>query len=179
MIDKDKFFPAIRSSLFRGVMDQAQVDGLNALIDGAPFWDVRWLAYALATAFHETATTMQPIAEYGHGLGHAYGNPDPITGQRYYGRGFVQLTWKENYRSMSAVVAADLVDHPELALQPAVAAKVLFYGMEHGSFTGRKLLDFFNPGNTDWVNARRIINGTDRAAMIAGYGQSFLKALQE
>ena len=47
--------------------------------------------YVLATAFHETAETMQPIAEYGHGKGHPYGAVDQ-TGKAPYGRRFVRLT---------------------------------------------------------------------------------------
>jgi predicted chitinase len=179
-MNRDKFFPSIRASLFANSLQPTQFEGLNALLAAAPGeWDNRWLAYGLATAYHETAFTMEPIAEYGHGAGHTYGNPDPVTGLRYYGRGYVQLTWKANYQHMSAIVGTDLVANPELALQPAIAAKVLFFGMEHGSFTGKKLADYFNDNETDWANARRIINSTDRASQIASYALKFFTALQE
>jgi predicted chitinase len=159
-------------------MDQSQVDGVNALLDAAPpAWDARWTAYALATAYHESARTMQPIREYGRGAGHTYGIIDPITGQYYYGRGYVQLTWKADYKVMSVVVGEDLVANADLALRPDLAAKILFYGMGHGSFTGVGLARYFNGEASDWINARRVINGTDCAAQIAAYGQEFHSAL--
>ena len=79
---------------------------------------------------------------------------------------------------MSAVVGEDLVADPEKALEPAIAAEILFYGMEHGSFTGHWLGAYFTSLKTDWVGARRIINGTDCAAQIAAYGQDFCSALK-
>ena len=123
------------------VLSQSQVDGTNALLDE---WekersgeDTRWLAYVLATAYHETAHTMQPIAEYGHGSGRPYGVPDEITHLAYYGRGFCQLTWKSNYRVAGDFCGADLVAHPELALDPHIAAKIICEGMKDGWFTAR------------------------------------------
>ena len=95
-----------------------------------------------------------------------------------YGRGLVQLTWIDNYRKMGAIVGAALVDHPERALEPALSARILIEGMRRGSFTGRKLGHHFPEGGAaDWVGARRIINGTDCAEAIAGYGRSFAAAL--
>ena len=140
--------------------------------------DLRWLAYMFATVFHETAQTMQPIEEFGRGRGRAYGRPDPVTGQTYYGRGYVQLTWKANYQTMGNLLGHDLVNHPELALRADVAAAIMFEGMTtslslRGDFTGKSLEDYFNDRTTDWVNARRIINGTDKASTIAGYAKQF------
>jgi hypothetical protein len=101
LFDRDVFFGAVRGSLFHGSMTQRQVDGMNAILDA---WeenprsdDLRWLAYPLATTAHETGFAMWPIEEYGRGEGMSYGQQDPETGQTYYGRGFVQLTWRENY----------------------------------------------------------------------------------
>src|SRR3954471_13721270 len=102
MINRKFFFDQIRQSLFGGSIKPSQVVGLTAILDEweANHWnsDDRWLAYILATPYHETDKTMQPIREYGRGKGKAYGNPDPQTGQVYYGRGLVQLTWFDNYR---------------------------------------------------------------------------------
>jgi len=177
MINRNEFFPRVREAVFRSWMTQPQVDGLNALIDACPdSWDGRWLAYALATAFHETAGTMQPIPEFGHGRGRPYG--EPVNGHVYYGRGYVQLTWEHNYAAMSPVVGADLVADPDLALQPDIAAKVMFYGMEQGTFTGKKLADFIHQDVCDFLHARQIINGMDRASLVAGYAQQFLYAIE-
>jgi predicted chitinase len=137
----------------------------------------RWLAYALATAFHETAFTMQPIREYGRGRGRDYGRPDPDTGQAYYGRGFVQLTWKVNYETASRALGIDCVRDPDLVMQPENAAFILFQGMKDGWFTGRRFSHYLNAEQCDYRNARRIINGTDRANTIAGYALDFEAAL--
>ena len=185
-IDRGKFFAAVREKPFAGWLTQSQVNGMNSLLDvweGSPSAnpappDPRWLAYMLGTVYHETAMTMQPISEYGRGVGRAYGHPDPITRQVYYGRGYVQLTWKYNYRTMSAVVGEDLVAKPDLALEPAIAAKIMFYGMEHGSFTGVGLSRYFTAASADWINARRIINGLDCAPAIGMYSQEFLAGLE-
>lgn len=134
-------------------------------------------AYVLATVKHETANTYKPIAEYGLGKGHNYGQPDPITKQAYYGRGYVQLTWKYNYAQFTRLLKIDLLNHPDLAMQPDIAFKILEYGMLNGSFTGKKLDDYINVSSKDYVNARRIINGVDQAALIANYATSFEQLL--
>lgn len=182
MINRKKFFDSIRASLFGGTLTQGQVDGIDAILDE---WDrrkwsnLRWLAYMLATAYHEVARTMQPIEEYGKGKGYSYGVPDPVTGETYYGRGLVQLTWKTNYQKMSALVGVDLVTNPSLALQLPIAVQIMFEGMRDGLFTGVGLPKYFSDTIDDPINARRIINGTDRAEMIAGYHMKFLKGLLE
>ncbi len=182
-IDREAFFARVRASLFEGVLTALQASGLSALLDE---WaaahagqDARWLAYMLSTAHHETARGMQPIREFGLGRRRAYGKADPATGQHYYGRGFVQLTWDYNYKSMGARLGLGdaLYREPNRALEPAIATKILFTGMIEGLFTGKKLADYFSAGREDWTNARRIINGTDRASLIAGYGRKYLAAI--
>jgi hypothetical protein len=171
MIPRDAFFAVVRSDLYGGHISQPAVDGFNALLGEAEAraMDLRCTAYVLATAYHETAHTMQPVREIGLGRGHEYGRPDPETGQVYYGRGYVQLTWRANYQALGRLISVDLVHAPDRALEPAIAAKVLFEGMLRGLFTGQRLDHYFRPGVTDWINARRIINGLDRATLIAGY----------
>ena len=180
MIERDRFWSVARP-IFHGPT-QSQVNGTNAILDGfearyTANFDPRWLAYTLATAYWETAHTMQPIEEYGHGAGHPYGEPDPQTGQTYYGRGYVQLTWKSNYDRMGHALNVELVNHPELALDPAIAASVMFLGMDHGMFTGVGLGRYFSATADDPVNARRIINGTDHANEIAHIHTQFLGGL--
>ena len=178
--DRNLFFDAVRSPVFHGLAD-AQVVGCEAILAEAEhrqITDLRFVAYMLATTFWETARTMQPVREIGQGRGHAYGIADPVTHQVYYGRGLVQLTWKTNYAKMSAVCGVDLVADPDRALQLDVAVKILFEGMLRGLFTGKKLGDAFNADLTDWVGARRIINGTDQAHTIAVVAQQFSTALR-
>jgi hypothetical protein len=91
-IDKTIFFDSVRPKPFPNKLTQAQVDGMEAILDAweadYSVWDLRWLAYCLATTFHETSQEMLPIEEYGKGEGQPYGKEDPETGQAYYGRGF-------------------------------------------------------------------------------------------
>jgi putative chitinase len=186
--DREVYFDQVRDELFSGALEQIHVDGQSVILavweyqgGGTPMDDERWLAYMLATTFHETAQRMWPIEEYGRGAGHSYGNPDPDTGQTYYGRGFVQLTWRENYAKASKILSLyderDLEWHPGLALDSLIATRVLFRGMAEGWFTGRKLGQYFSETKDDPINARQIINGNDQDDLIAGYHQQFLDAL--
>jgi hypothetical protein len=180
-INRKFFFDHVRAGLYGGSLKQAQVEHLDAILD---YWeakeaanDDRWLAYALGTAYHETDKTFGPIAEYGHGAGRPYGVADAETGQTYYGRGLVQLTWRKNYKICGDLIDVDLVHDPERALELGCAIPIMFKGMERGLFTGKKLADYFHGDVEDWVHARRIINGLDRAEAIAGYARLFYAAL--
>jgi hypothetical protein len=162
-INRNFFFAQVRPTLFCNNMRQSQVDGLNAILDG---WEVkyaeedcRWLSYVLATAYHETDQTMQPITEYGKGQNMPYGRPYPQTNQIYYRRWFVQLTWYYNYQKMAELTGVDFFHHPELALEIHNASSIMFVGMVAGVFTGKSLGNYFNNTTEDWVNARKIING--------------------
>lgn len=198
-IDRKVFFDRVRVSLFAGKLLMNRVGGLTHLLDA---WemrhagqDLRWLAYALATAYHETGFTMQPVSEQGGtvylsymydpqspnpkrvALAKANGNINPGDGVRYCGRGYVQLTWANNYKRLGDLIGIDLLGHPERALEPEIAARILFEGMIGGWFSGVGLGRYFNTKSTDWKNARRIINGLDCADKIAGYAKAFYSAL--
>ena len=138
---------------------------------------LRQVAYMLATAKHETANTFAPIEEYGKGKGLPYGQPDPVTGLVYFGRGYVQLTWARNYKSMGKALNLPLFLHPDLALRYDVAYKIMSYGMTHGTFTGVALRRYINEGKTDYQNARKIINSLDKADLIAGYATAIEQML--
>lgn len=183
-IHRDYFFDNVRHYLSGGSLRQEQVDGCNVLIDWydnenpdiPDKWhlDDRMFAYCLATTWHETAFTMQPIIEYG---GQSYLKSKPY--YPWYGRGYVQLTWEDNYKRQDAKLGlrGALLANPDLALDPVIATRVLLLGMADGDFTGKKLSNYFTSDLTDWYNARRIVNGTDKAADIAAYGEKFLNAL--
>ena len=193
-MNRTTFYNEIRATLFAGRLLQSQVDGINCKLDAwdqSGYADLRWLAYMLATCYHETDRKMQPIEEYGKGKGRPYGqkirhdgrtytHPDKI----YYGRGDVQLTWYENYELMGKLLGIPLLEQPELALQPEISARIMIEGMtkgksNRGDFTGVSLGNYFNSTKDDPINARKIINGLDKAGLIAGYHYKFLSAIKK
>ncbi len=193
--DRKLFFDEVRQSLFNGKLSTSQVEGLEVFLAYAEKVDtpVDHLAYILATAYHEVDRTMQPIKEKG---GDSYffrmydiegnrphvardlGNTRKGDGVKYAGRGYVQLTGRNNYQRASTKLNLDLVNNPDFALDPVVAAEIIFVGMTEGWFTGRKLQNYFTENLVDPVNARQIVNRLDRASDIAEYYQKFKKALE-
>jgi hypothetical protein len=193
--DRDKFFSVVRPTLFNGSLKQSQVDGMNSLL---AVWEqyfekpnprdgTNWLAYCLATVLHETASAMIPVKENN---GKPYGNPPgkywTATGPYnnvYYGRGHVQLTWDTNYQKAQAQLLKDynltvpLYQYPDQMLQDVPSALVLYDGMSVGWFTGVGLPKYFNSTTEDPINARKIVNGTDKASTIASYYTKFKPAL--
>lgn len=106
------------------------------------------------------------------------GNTQPGDGQRFKGRGYVQITGRSNYTKWSQRLGIDLINNPGLASDPAIAAKILVLGMRDGSFTGVGLSNYINGSKQDFFNARRIVNGTDKASAIAQIAESYLNALR-
>lgn len=182
MINRTGFFPRVRASVFRGSMTQSQVNGVNALLDMCDQLgvnDSRYVAYILATAFHETAQTMEPIAEYGKGRGMPYGHPG-ADGQIAYGRGYVQTTWPYNYEKTDQKLGLGgklIANYDLLLTDKDMAARAAITGMRDGWYTGKRLSDYLNAHTTDFLNCRRIINGMDCAALIAGYARNFLASI--
>lgn len=141
-------------------------------------------AYILATAWHETGrykymreiwgpTAAQKRYEGRKDLG----NTVKGDGKKFMGRGFVQITGRRNYTDWGKRLGLDLLKEPQLAEQPEIAVRILVEGMMLGTFTGRKLADYVDLKKSDYANARRVVNGTDRAEMIAGYAREFEAAL--
>lgn len=153
------------------------------------FLDTRWvsireMAYVCATVQWETGGSFKPIKERRA----KEGTPVRKLQDRYwkygfFGRGYIQLTWRKNYRlAGSKLYQAQFPDitspealerTPDLLLQPNISYEVLSRGMREGWFTGRKLLHYISDdglkgeGQTDYVNARRVVNGVDKAKEIA------------
>lgn len=193
-------FDILRKSF--GKLSQSQVDAINFIVeamDKDKSITYPQGAYILATTWHETATTMLPIAEYGKGKGRTYGrwyknSKDQVYTFKdssgttvylqsdypnlYYGRGYVQLTWWVNYEKASEKLKRDFLNNPDDVMQIEHATNILLLGMKDGWFTGRKLSDYINQSKKDYVNARKIINGMDKASLIAGYAETFEKALR-
>lgn len=196
-LNRKTFFAYARRAPFGNKLSTAQVEGCTLLLDTCQaegVTDLRQVAYVLASVFHETRATMQPVRE-------AFGRSDadtiakldkawkagklgqvrePYWRKGWFGRGHIQLTHEANYRKLGAKLGVDLVRHPDLALDPAISARVAVVGMRDGLFaTGRTLARYFAPNvAADPVFARQIVNGSDKAHLIAGYWRQFLDALK-
>jgi hypothetical protein len=175
------FFDSAREAF--GSLKQGQVDGMSVVLAATAHLALHHRAYILATAWHETAATMQPIYERGaksyfnkyepgSKIGKALGNTIEGDGYLFRGRGYVQLTGRANYRKAGSALGLDLLVYPEEALKPASASQILVRGMIEGWFTGVKL-----PNTIGFRDSRRVVNGLDRADLIAGYADKFEDAL--
>lgn len=163
---------------FSGGDRQATIDAIIAECRKQGVTIKAQIAYVLATAGHESG--FQPVREafyLGESNGRAERYRRTLRYYPYYGRGYVQLTWDYNYRKYGTMLGLNMVANPDLALQPNVALFVLVHGMKTGNFTGKKLSDYITATNTDFRNARRIINGMDKADKIAGEAQGYLARL--
>lgn len=148
------------------------------------------LAYMLATAWWETAKTMQPVREAFFVAPNDFDKAEKWRRKNlhyypYYGRGYVQLTWKDNYKKASKELNEDFVAKPDGVMEPSRAVKIMFDGMEKGWFTGRSLDDYIdeidesdNEDIKEYIEARRIVNGSDKAKAIAEIALSFESALR-
>lgn len=142
--------------------------------------EIQQLSYFLATIQHETAATFLPVFERGprdyfnrYEKRQDLGNVMPGDGYFYRGRGYVQITGRRNYRRFEDLLEIPLIDSPDLAIKPDTAYKIAVLGMRNGLFTGKKLSDYITKDHCDLRNARRIINGLDRADLVAGYAMQW------
>ena len=188
-MDKPALFAAVRASLYGGSLNQAQVTGVEAIVDAFATYgdgDQNKLAYCLATAHHETGQfkwlheIWGPTAAQKRYEGRAdLGNTVAGDGKRFMGRGYVMITGRANYSDWSKRLGIDLLANPDKVTEPAIAARILVQGSMLGTFTGKKLGDYITGSKVDFKNARRVINGTDKADLIAGYAEKFAAALRK
>ena len=139
------------------------------------------IAYVLATAEHES-DSFKTLEEYSSGAQYEnrpeLGNNQPGDGVRYKGRGYVQLTGRLNYTRYSDIAGLKLAEYPIMVMNwPALSVFVIVDGMLRGVYTGRRLDEFVNAGKQDFFNARRVINGTDRAQKIADQASDWQRQL--
>ena len=181
-MDERIFFDVVRFSLFKGAMEQAQVNGIRTILracDAHSVFDQEERAYILATAYWETNRTLRPVKEaYWLSEGWRLRN---LRYSPYYGRGYVQLTWKANYATMGKLLGLPLVGRPDLAMKEETAAAILVIGMKNGLFSPKAgpLAKYLGENVTDWLNARRTVNGTDKRVAIADIAKKFNSALAE
>lgn len=219
MFDRKYLFDLLRNAPFGGRLTALQVKAVGLILDlceklklPLPF-----IAYIIATAFHETGGTFNPGKEslnysvsalkskfsrerislvdadkYGRKAGQKanqsaianliyggawglrqLGNRLIGDGWRFIGRGLVQLTGRRNYEIFG------LADNPDGAMVLEKAVEILVKGMHDGVFTGKKLSDFYSGGVFRAVDARAIVNGTDKASLISRHYGAILVALEK
>lgn len=166
--DEALFFAEVRK--ITGPLQQVQVDTIKGLLKAGNHWTTAKISYAFATAWWEAR--LKPIPEIGKGKGRKYGKPGKWYGQVPYGRGLPQITWDYNYEWADKALGLNgkLLRNFDLALDPGITTKILVLGMDTGAFTGKALRHYFTGEFGTYeqaVEARRIINGTDKAAKIA------------
>lgn len=199
MPEKQDFFNSIRQHFPGGKLTAQQVEGIEALLNECTSLPECHTAYVLATAAHETGFRMQPVREgfassdamaariitsmFNRGrISRNYAKKHPATNQRYYGRGYVQLTWYENYAKTGAALGLDLVNKPDLMLSPNVSAEAIVWGMQTGAYRRNKsLASEIKTGTRDeFIAARDMINGdvSKNGPRVADYAEFFLTALK-
>ena len=173
-------------------LTQEAVDNINLIVETCEKYNLSYpqTAYVLATTYHETGGTMKPIKEYGGDkylskydtgrLAKALGNTPQADGDgiKYAGRGYVMITGWYNYKFAGEQLGIDLINNPDLALEPKYAAEILVNGSKEGWFTSKKLSDYINDKSKSYYQARRVINGLDKAQQIADIAVVFEKALR-
>lgn len=194
------FFDRVRDvDLLGPTLSPSEVAGCTAILEACASWPVSHVAYALATAYHETAGTMQPIKEIGGpdyfrrmydktgnrpNVAADLGNTEPGDGAKFAGRGYPQLTGRRNYARADRELGlnGELLRNPDLAMRPDLAARIMEAGMREGWFTGKGCAAYLPAKGAGtraaFIAARRIINGTDRAEKIAEHAMDFQEALQ-
>lgn len=175
-----------------GARQQALTFLLDAFERDDGFTTLRELAYVLATIHWETGRTFSPVKEL---RASETRNPSLYARQQrywpsgYYGRGYVQLTWDYNYKNASKKLAGEVfpvggqaitvtpttfLEHPDYLLEPVISYRIAARGMREGWFTGKRLSQYISAVSApDYLNARRIINGVDRAAEIAEIAKKY------
>lgn len=162
---------------------------LTALCADGAITELRWAAYMLASTWFETGGAFLPVEEAGRGAGRDYGTPQAFTDRRgrsfnhvYFGRGYIQLTWLENYLRLGEALGMGdtLAADPRRALDPDIAYRVMSCGLRDGLFTGRRLSSFVGADDCDYLGARQVVNATDGAQQIANAAtvvESLLRAV--
>ena len=148
-----------RDNLARAVIKEGRRWGLTLTTQ---------IAYIMATVQHEVAGTYKPIREWG-GSSTWYAP--------YYGRGYVQLTHRSNYQKYSNILGIDLVGNPDRALERRIALFILVHGMANGTFTGKRLGQYVNVNQTDFLGARWVVNDRDKRYHIKNLANQWVQRL--
>jgi hypothetical protein len=187
-----EWLPLIYANQYRHLSSDSEA-GLKALhrfmVFDPDLTDIRWAAYMFATIEWEAGHTFLPVEEdpasWGKHTGPTgYAREITVKDEaghdhknRYYGRGYVQLTWQDNYEKLGdrLGVGHDLEIDPEKVLEQNTAYKIASVGMREGLFrSSHKLSKYITGSACDYYSARNIINGNyDSASDIEKYAIGF------
>lgn len=123
-------------------------------------------------------TTRTPFDRYDPGttIGRTLGNTQPGDGPRFKGRGFVQLTGRDNYSRIAGEIGENLVNNPDLANDSVVAGRILAQFLKDNEVEIRTAL-----AADDLHEARRLVNGGEHGIALFeetyNLGQNILPAV--
>lgn len=185
MYNRKSFFDALRSSLNLVRLSQVQVDTLNAILEiGEQGWKgkpitIPQLAYVIATAYHESV--FNPVKEIRARANTSLRRTqDRYWSSGFFGRGLIQITWRENYAEMGKRIGMDLVGNPDLALDPEIAVKILFSWFFDGAISGQgKITKYISGNKKQYISARLLVNNDveKNAATIADHAKNIERIL--
>jgi len=160
-------------------MNQANIDLIKAECDNQRLVYLPAVAYVLATVEHETAGTYDPVREAFYLGSKAEAYRKTLRYYPYYGRGFVQLTWRDNYARYAGILGKNLLADPDQVMEPHVSAFILVHGFVNGTFTGAKISNYIHEGRKDYIAARKCINGADAAEHIAQLAEAWEERMSQ
>ena len=181
-INRKKVFEIFREQMRK--LNKNQVVRIDALIDALDERNLpaEFKAYILATAFYET-DGFRSLIEYASGKAYEgrkdLGNTHRGDGQRFKGRGYVQITGRRNYADWAKRLGVNILGNPSLVTNLKYATTIIIDGMLEGTFTGKSLKNFFTADKKDWIQARRVVNGLDRAGIIATYAKKIYDVMEK
>lgn len=187
-MDRKKFYETFRAKFGLKRITTDLVAGMEAVLDAIDGLPLSWQAYALATSWHETNATMRPVRE-AYWLSEDWRRRN-LRYYPWYGRGYVQLTWRTNYIKADKECAAAglcplgaIIASPDKVMELPIAAFILRKGMLEGWFTGVRFSSCLPARGVatrkQYMDARTIINGRDKADLIEDYAQWFERALRD
>lgn len=113
------------------------------------------IAHFMAQVTHECAG-FRTTEEFASGAAYEgrtdLGNTEPGDGKRYKGRGFIQLTGRDNYRRIGKILALPLEENPEVAAEPLNALYIACEYWKTKNINAAADLD-------DLIKATRLVNG--------------------
>lgn len=151
-----------------GDQEQETIRGIVRTFKQLGDGDARKLAYILATVELECSFISKREHETNTNIYKKYWTSG------YMGRGLVQLTGYNKYYRFSQLLGVDFVTYPDKAIEMRYALPILVMGMMQGLYSGRKLGDYINAHKTDFYNARRVVNGLDKAGLLANNANNIL-----